>query len=103
MMKIIERLAARIGFYRRPPTELIVFYSQADANRAGFVGQHHPVHSHLQAWWPALDVRGLRARPVQRITVTRDMLFHRTSEGRLIDILRARQATFADQAIWISL
>lgn len=103
MTKLIERLAARIGFYRQPPSELIIFYCQADANRAGFVGQQHPVHLHLQAWWPALDVRGLRARPVQRITVTRDMLHHRTSEGRLIDLLRARQARFANQAIWISL
>ena len=103
MMRLIERLAARLGFYRRPPSELIVFFSQVDADRAGFVGQHHPAYSHLQAWWPELGVRGLCARPVQRITVSRDMLHCRTNEGRLIDLLRARQKVFGDQAMWVSL
>jgi hypothetical protein len=108
MTKLIERLASRWGFYREPPimimpTELIVFSSEVDSRRAGFVGQRHPVYSHLRAWWPALGVRGLAIRSVQRITIARDMLFHKTSEGRLVDLLRARQAAFGDQSTWVQL
>ncbi|WP_267433822.1 hypothetical protein [Sphingomonas sp. GM_Shp_1] len=103
MTKLIDRIAARFGFRRSLPPELIVFYCETDARRAGFVGQRHPDLPHLQAWWPALDVRGLRVRPVQRITVARDMLFTRTSEGRLGDLLRARQAAFGPNAVWIEL
>ena len=107
MPKFIDRIAAHLGFYRQPRldivTELIVFDSRAAAQDAGFLGTQHTGHRYLQAWWPGLGMRGLVSRPWQRITISHRMMGYSTSEGTLAPILRARQRSWGDRAMWIVL
>jgi hypothetical protein len=107
MTKLVDRIAARLGFYRQSRldivTELIVFDSRAHAEDAGFLGTQHTEHRHLQAWWPGLGMRGLATRPWQRVTISHRMTGYSTSEGTLAPILRARQRSWGDRAMWIVL
>jgi hypothetical protein len=107
MVNLVDRIAARLGFYRQPRlevvTELIVFDSRAAAQEAGFLGSQHTEHPYLQAWWPGLGMRGLAARPWQRVTISHRMTGYSTSEGTLAPILRARQRSWGNRAMWIVL
>lgn len=104
-MTLIERIAARLGFERPRPqmTELVVFASYEDAREAGFNGSRHRDHPHIAAWWPGQGIRGLAMRPFERVTIPHHMT-HKIvpGEGRLVDILRARQRVF-DRPVWIVL
>lgn len=106
-MTLIERIAARFGFVReRPlPLELIVFRNRSEAIGAGFRGAMHsdPDFEHVRAWWPGQGMRELAGRPIRRVTVTERMSATNTDEGRLFDILRARQMVFGDKAMWVEL
>lgn len=104
MTKLIDRIAAKLGFERpRPPmTELVVFRTHQDAREAGFRGDRHPKYPHIKAWWPGAGIRGLAMRPFQRVTIPRGMDAVQVSgEGRLWDILRARQRVYGDDTVWI--
>ena len=103
MRRLIDRLLVRFGYVRVLPTELIVFSSMDKARAAGFCGDQHPRLPLVRAWWPGQGARGLRVRPVQRVTFSAEMRWHRTSEGALLPLLRARQTAFGDDAVWIEL
>jgi hypothetical protein len=102
-MTLIERLAFRLGFARATPPEIIIFPSAERAMEQGFRGARHPGLPHVRAWWPGAGVAGLLARPIQRVTISRGMRFQSTAEGKLVDLLRARQRAFGDSAMWIEL
>ena len=102
-MTIIERVAARLGFYRAPPAELVVFRSHESARDAGFRNSRLPEHPEVHGWWPGLGPAGLMGRPYKRVTIPRDMAYYETGEGYLVEILRRRQMTWGHRAIWVEL
>ncbi|MBD8548038.1 hypothetical protein [Sphingomonas sp. CFBP 8760] len=102
-MTVIERIAYRLGFARATPPEIIIFPSAEHAMEQGFRGARHPSLPHVRAWWPGAGVAGILGRPIQRVTISRDMRFHSTAEGKVVDLLRARQRAFGDLAMWIEL
>lgn len=104
-MTLIERIADRLGFIRPEPmmTEIIVFSSREAAREAGFRGWQHPDAPHISAYWPGANMQALAARPFRRVTISERMLRHKTEEGYLVAILRARQAVFGPDAVWIVL
>lgn len=108
LRRLIDAIATPFGFVRsaenaRPAIELIVFHTAACARQAGFRGNAHPHQPHLQAWWPGLGVRGLMMRPLQRVTIPSDLVWHRTPEGPIGLLLRQRQMPWGDKALWIEL
>lgn len=107
MGRLIDRLAARFGFVRESsrPVELVVFRDRSEMRSAGFsFDGTHPSGRHLRAWWPGAGIRGLCGMgPPARVTISEQMASYRTSEGRVGDILRARQKVWGDQAAWMEL
>lgn len=105
MTKLIDRIAAKLGYERPQPvvTEIVIFASAEEARHCGFRNGGHPEMPHVQAWWPGLGLRGLAMRPIQRVTIPERMLTHQTEEGGLAAILRARQRVFGDRAVWLVL
>lgn len=105
-MRLIDRIAARFGFVRDTPRpiELIVFADRYEMRAAGFGSNGlHPTEPHLRSWWPEAGIRGLAMRAPQRVTISEKIAEHKTSEGRVRDILRAKQMVWGDRAVWVEL
>lgn len=99
----LDWIAGWCGYTRALPTEIIIFPNMESARHAGFRGDRHPEFHHIRAWWPGQDVSGLMGRAPRRITIGYEMTRTATSEGSLVSILRARQRTWGERAMWIGL
>lgn len=108
-MKLTDRIARRLGFTRTadiplPESELVIFATYEDAREAGFASTgRHDRERHVRAWYPGMGIRGLSGPSPRRVTIPHHMTDKRVGgEGRLVDILRARQRVF-DYPVWIVL
>ena len=80
---------------------LTVFANRREAECAGFRGRHHRANEHVQAWWPQLGEVALVRLPIEAVFVTRRASESLTTEHA--QLLRKRQATFGERAVWIEL
>ncbi|HEX7853804.1 MAG TPA: hypothetical protein VF503_08930 [Sphingobium sp.] len=100
VVTLCDRIDGKRAPRRSKGVEVIVVPSRSHAERMGLKAGPQPSNPDIRVWWPGLGFYRLLSLPIRRVTIDRQTR-DRTDEGSLRAILRARQVTWGDKAMWV--